>query len=37
MFNILGNYDFTAAEHTVEIGVKTGTFNVGSITIADRA
>ena len=37
MFNILGNYDFTAAEHTVEIGVKTGTFNVGSITIADHA
>lgn len=37
MFNILGNYDFTAAEHTVEIGVKSGTFNVGSITIADHA
>ena len=37
MFNILGNYDFSAAEHTVEIGVKSGTFNVGSITIADHA
>jgi len=37
MFNILGNYAFTAAEHTVEIGVKSGTFNVASITIADRA
>ena len=37
MFNILGNYDFTAAEHTVEISSKNGTFNVGSITIADRA
>lgn len=37
MFNILGNYDFTAGEHTVEISSKNGTFNVGSITIADRA
>ena len=37
MFNILGNYAFTAAEHTVEIGVKTGTFNIASITIADHA
>ena len=37
MFNILGNYDFTAAEHTVEIVSKKSTFNVGSITIADRA
>ena len=37
MFNILGSYDFTAAEHTVEIGVKSGTFNIASITVADRA
>ena len=37
MFNILGNYDLTAGEHTVEISSKNGTFNVGSITIADRA
>ena len=37
MFNILGNYDLTAGEHTVEIISKNGTFNVGSITIADRA
>ena len=37
MFNVLGNYAFTAAEHTVEIGVKSGTFNVASITIADHA
>ena len=37
MFNILGNYDFTAGEHTVEIGVKSGTFNIASITVADRA
>lgn len=37
MFNILGNYAFTAAEHTVELTVKTGTFNIASITVADRA
>ena len=37
MFNILGSYDLTAGEHTVELTVKSGTFNVGSITIADRA
>ncbi|MBO4703814.1 MAG: hypothetical protein J5617_03195, partial [Bacilli bacterium] len=37
MFNILGNFDFTAGEHTVEIVSKKDTFNVGSITIADRA
>jgi protein-tyrosine phosphatase len=37
MFNVLGNYDFTGAEHTVEISSKSGTFNVGSITIADHA
>ena len=37
MFNILGNYDFTAAEHTVAISVKSGTFNIASITIADHA
>ena len=37
MFNILGNYDFAAGEHTVEIVSKKNTFNVGSVTIADRA
>ncbi len=37
MFNILGNYDLTAGEHTVEISSKNGTFNVGSITVADHA
>ena len=36
MFNILGNYDFTAGAHTVEIAVKSGTFNVASIAVADR-
>lgn len=37
MFNVLGNYDFTAGEHTVEIGVKSGTFNIATITVADHA
>ena len=37
MFNVLGTYEFTAGEHTVEIAVKSGTFNIASITIADRA
>ena len=37
MFNILGNYEFTAGEHTVEIVSKKSTFNVGSVTVADRA
>ena len=37
MFNILGNYDFTAGEHTVEITSKTSSFNIASITVADRA
>ena len=37
MFNILGNYDFTAAEHEIQIEVKSGTFNIASITVADHA
>ena len=37
MFNILGSYDFTAGEHTVEITSKSGTFNIATITVADRA
>ena len=37
MFNILGNYDFTAGQHTVEIVSKSSTFNIASITIADHA
>ena len=36
MFNVLGNYNFTAAEHTVQLTVKSGTFNIASITIADH-
>ena len=34
MFNILGEYDFTAGQHTVEIVSKSSTFNVASINIA---
>ena len=37
MFNVLGNYDFTAGEHTVEITVKSGTFNIATITVVDHA
>ena len=37
MFNILGNYDLTAGEHTGEITSKTSSFNIASITVADRA
>lgn len=37
MFNILGNYDLTSGSHTVEIVSKSSSFNVASITVADRA
>ena len=37
MFNILGSYDFTAGEHTIRIDVASESFNIASITIADRA
>ena len=38
MFNILGNYNFTAGQHTVKVGVKkSGTFNIATIGVADRA
>ena len=37
MFNILGSYDLTAGQHTVEVGVKNGSFNIASVTIANRA
>ena len=36
MFNILGNYNFTAGQHKVEIGVKNGTFNIATIGVVDR-
>ena len=37
MFNILGNYDLTAGSHTVEIASNSSSFNLASITVADRA
>ena len=36
MFNILGNYAFTAGQHTVQVGVKSGTFNIATVGVADR-
>jgi hypothetical protein len=36
MFNLLGKYDFSAGEHTVEISVKSGTFNIGTISVFDH-
>ena len=37
MFNILGSYDLTAGSHTVEITSNSSSFNLASITVADRA
>ena len=36
MFNILGNYEFTAGEHEIEIAVKADTFNVATIAVFDN-
>ena len=36
MFNLLGQYEFTAGNHTVEISVKSGTFNIGTIAVFDH-
>ena len=36
MFNILGNYTFTAGQHTVQVGVKSGSFNIATVGVADR-
>ena len=36
MFNILGKYELSAGEHTVEISVKSGTFNIGTIAVFDH-
>ena len=37
MFSILGNYDFTAGDHTVEIAIADGSFNIATIALVDRA
>ena len=36
MFNNLGLYNLSAGQHTVEITVKSGPFNIASITVADH-
>ena len=36
MFNILGNYAFTAGSHTIQVGVKSGTFNIATVGVANR-
>ena len=36
MFNLLGKYSFTAGQHTITITSKSGTFNVGTISVFDH-
>ena len=36
MFNILGNYDFAAGSHTIQVGVKSGTFNIATVGVANH-
>ena len=36
MMNLLGKYDLTAGERTIEVSVKKGTFNVGTIAVFDH-
>ena len=36
MFNILGNYAFTAGSHTIQVGVKSGTFNIATVGVANH-
>ena len=36
MFNMLGKFDLTAGEHTIEISIKSGTFNIGTIAVFDH-
>ena len=36
MFNVLGNYSFTAGQHTIQVGVKSGSFNIATVGVADR-
>ena len=36
MFNLLGQYDFTAGSHTVAISVTSGTFNIATICVFDH-
>ena len=36
MFNILGQYDLTAGQHTVTFSVKSGSFNVATLSVFDH-
>ena len=36
MINLLGKFNLTAGAHTVEVVVKSGTFNVGTIAVFDH-
>ena len=36
MFNLLGKYNLTAGQHTLTVRVKSGTFNVGTISAFDH-
>ena len=36
MFNILGKYSLTAGQHTVTVSVKSGTFNIGTLSVYDH-
>ena len=36
MFNILGKYNLTAGSHTITFSVKSGTFNVGTLSVFDH-
>ena len=36
MFNILGKYTLTAGNHTITFSVKSGTFNVGTLSVFDH-
>ena len=36
MFNLLGKYNLTAGQHTITISVKSGSFNLGTISVFDH-
>ena len=36
MFNILGKYSLTAGQHTVTVSVKSGTFNIATLSVFDH-
>ena len=36
MFNILGKYNLAAGQHTITVSVKSGTFNIGTLSVLDH-